>query len=108
MQEILIKNLMTEEVQCASPRTPLSQVIQTMKEHRHSCMVITIQKTPVGIITERDIVHHFCELIGKGPDHDPEVRSIMSPELVTVRENIGLFEALVIARSNQIRHLPVV
>ncbi|HUK41048.1 MAG TPA: GGDEF domain-containing protein [Candidatus Acidoferrales bacterium] len=108
MQEILIKNLMTEDVRCASPRTPLSQVIQSMKENRHSCMVITIQKTPVGIITERDIVHHFCELMGKGPDHDPEVRSIMSPELVTVRENTDLFEALVIARSNQIRHLPVV
>jgi len=107
MQEILIKNLMTEEVHCASPAARLSQVIQAMKENCHSCMVITNGKTPVGIITERDIVHHFGDLIQKG-QHDPEAASIMSRQLVTVGENTDLFQALVIARSNQIRHLPVV
>jgi len=108
MHEILIKSLMTEEVQCAAPTATLSQVIQAMKEHRHSCMVITIQKTPVGIVTERDLVHRFCDLVQKGRDHDPEVASIMSKQLITVRETTDLFEALVIAKSNQIRHLPVV
>ena len=108
MQEILIKNLMTEEVHCASPATRLSQVIRAMKENRHSCMVITNDKTAVGIITERDIVYHFADLIQKGQDYDPEAASIMSRQLVTVREHTDLFEALVIARSNQIRHLPVV
>lgn len=108
MQEILIKNLMTEEVHCASPAARLSQVIQAMKENRHSCMVITNGKTPVGIITEWDIVHHFGDLIQKGQDDDPEAASIMSRQLVTVGENTDLFQALVIARSNQIRHLPVV
>ena len=108
MHEILVKNLMTKEVQCASPTATLSQIIQAMKENRHSCMVITIQKAPVGIITERDIVHHFCDLIQEGRDHDPEVASIMSRQLVTVRESTDLFQALVIARSNRIRHLPVV
>ena len=108
MQDILIKNLMTREVHCASPAATLSQVVQDMKENRHSCMVITTNKIPVGIITERDIVHHFADLIQKGQGFDPEVASVMSRELVAVRENTDLFEALVIARSNQIRHLPVV
>jgi diguanylate cyclase (GGDEF)-like protein len=108
MQEILIKNIMTEDVRCVSAETALSQVIRVMKENRHSCMVITNSKTPVGIVTERDIVHHFADLIQKGQSHDPEVQSIMSRQLVTVRENTDLFEALVIARSNRIRHLPVV
>ena len=108
MQEIRIKNLMTEEVHCVPPGTGLSQVIRAMKENRHSCMVITNNKIPVGIVTERDIIHHFADLIQKGQGHDPEVESIMSRQLVTVRENTDLFEALVIARSNRIRHLPVI
>ncbi len=108
MQAILIKNLMTDEVHCASPTTALSQVIRAMKKNRHSCMVITNNKIPMGIVTERDIVHHFADLIQKGNDYDPEVASIMSQQLVTVRESTDLFEALVIARSNSIRHLPVV
>ena len=41
MQEILIKNIMTALVQCASPSTPLSHVIQSMKLSHHSCQVIT-------------------------------------------------------------------
>ena len=38
MQEILIKNIMTALVQCASPSTPLSHVIQSMKLSHHSCL----------------------------------------------------------------------
>src|SRR5215470_2367462 len=108
MQEILIKSLMTKEVQCVSSTTPFSHVIQAMKENRYSCMVITENKAPVGILTERDVVHHFADLVQRGRAYDPDVASIMSTQLVTVDENADFFQALVISRSNQIRHLPVV
>lgn len=61
MMDIVIKNLMTTEVKCAPPSTPLLQIIQTMKQDRHSCMVIANNGAPVGIVTERDIVHHFAD-----------------------------------------------
>ena len=46
MQEILIKNIMTALVQCASPSTPLSHVIQSMKLSHHSCAQVS------GFLTE--------------------------------------------------------
>jgi diguanylate cyclase (GGDEF)-like protein len=98
---------MTVDVKCASPSTPLSFVIQTMKENNHSCRIITTNEVPVGIVTERDIVRHVAELIRRGKDYDPAVASIMSAPPVTVPENATLFEALVVAKSNRIRHLPV-
>jgi len=108
MEETSIKNIMTREVQCMSPKTPLSHVIQAMRENCHSCMIIVENQTPVGIITERDIVRHVTDLIRRGQDYDPDVASIMSTNLITLHENADLFEALVIAKSNKIRHLPVV
>jgi diguanylate cyclase (GGDEF)-like protein len=108
VQAILIKSIMTREVQCVPATTPVSQVIQLMKESRHSCMIVTNNRMPIGIVTERDIVHRFMDFVQNGEGYDPQVASIMSAELVTVRETSNLFEALIISKSNQIRHLPVV
>ena len=107
MKEIRIKNLMTANVKHVGPSTPLSRVIQSMKGQRHSCIVVTKNRTPVGIVTERDIVHRFASLVRQGPAHDPAVSSIMSSPPVTIHENASLFEALVVTKSRQIRHLPV-
>jgi diguanylate cyclase (GGDEF)-like protein len=107
MQELPIKTVMTTEVRCAAPSTPLSQIIEAMKLNRHSCMVITVRDMPIGMITERDVVRHFGNLLQLGRDHDPVAETIMSAPPITVSEDTTLFDALVIARSNQIRHLPV-
>lgn len=107
MQDMPIKSVMTTEVRCAAPCTPLSQIIEAMKINRHSCMVIATDNVPVGLITERDIVRHFGNLLQLGRDYDPAAETIMSAPPITVPEEITLFDALVIARSNQIRHLPV-
>jgi diguanylate cyclase (GGDEF)-like protein len=99
---------MTRDVQCVSSTTAVSRVIQLMKESRHSCMVVADNRIPIGIINERDIVQHFMDFVQKGQGYDPPVASIMSAELVTVRDTANLFETLVISKSNQIRHLPVI
>ena len=108
MQQIPIKNLMSTEVRCASLATPLSQVIQSMKRRHQSCAVITENGQPVGIVTERDIVHQVTELIDKGRGYDPAVSSVMSAPPITIHENATFFEALVVAKSNRIRHIPVI
>jgi diguanylate cyclase (GGDEF)-like protein len=108
MQEILIKSIMTTLVECASPSTAFSQVIQSMKQSRQSCKVIAENDRPVGMVTERDIVHHVTEMVENGIGYDPAVASIMSAPPVTIHENATLFEALVVAKSNRIRHLPVI
>lgn len=107
MREVLIEELMTTEVKCASPATLLSEIVLSMRDNRHSCIVITEHEKPVGIITERDIVKHFSDLIQKSQDYDPPAASLMSSPPVTVEAKTTLFEALVVARCHEIRHLPV-
>ena len=107
MNDIPIKSLMTSPVVCATPTTPLLRVVEIMKQDRHSCMVITENDFPVGIITERDIVRHFAAVLQSPDAAKVTAAYVMTAPAITVRENCPLFEALVIARSNQIRHLPV-
>ncbi|HEY7168896.1 MAG TPA: diguanylate cyclase [Candidatus Binatia bacterium] len=107
MDKILIKNLMTSPVICAAASTPLIQIVEIMKEDRHSCMVITRDDIPIGIITERDIVRNFAGALETPNPAQITAVHVMTSPVITVSETCPLFEALVIARSNQIRHLPV-
>jgi diguanylate cyclase (GGDEF)-like protein len=107
MWQILIEELMTKKVKCASPATPLSEVVQSMRANHHSCIIIAESEKPVGILTERDIVTHFSAMLEKGKDHDPPAAAIMSSPPVTVEAKTTLFEALVVSRCHEIRHLPV-
>lgn len=108
MEELSIKTIMSREVRCMTPKTPISHVIRAMKQDSYSCMIITEDNAPVGVITERDIVRFTDDLIQVCEHRDPDAASIMSADLVTLHENASLYEALVVTRSNKIRHLPIV
>jgi diguanylate cyclase (GGDEF)-like protein len=107
VEEFAIKNLMTTRVKCAAPSTPLSEIVRSMKDNRYSCIVITEQNRPVGIVTERDIVKIFAEHFEGGKDLARDTSSVMSAPPVTIAEDTQLLDALVVAKSNQIRHLPI-
>jgi len=107
VQEIRIKDFMTTKVESVAPSTPLSDIIQAIKECLHSCLVITDNEIPVGIITERDIVRLIGDLIGNRISPAQPVREIMSQPIVTIDANTSLLDALVIAKSKKVRHLPV-
>jgi diguanylate cyclase (GGDEF)-like protein len=107
MQEIYIKSFMTTLVKSVPPFTPLSDVIETMKNSPHSCLVITDNEIPVGIITERDIVRLVGGLVSDCLSLGQPVREVMSQPVVTIDANTSLLDALVIAKSKHVRHLPV-
>ncbi len=63
-------------------------------------------RVPVGIVTDRDLVVEIM-----APELDQTVITvgdIMASGLVTVKENIGLFEAIQHMRAKGVRRLPVV
>jgi len=72
-------------------------------------IVVSMSKegnTPVGIVTDRDIVLQVV-----ADNADPQsltVGEIMSKELVTGRENDGIYESIERMRTHGIRRLPVV
>lgn len=64
------------------------------------------RKEPVGIVTDRDLIVEIM-----APELDSAaitVGDIMGSELVTVRENTGVFEAIQYMRTKGVRRLPVV
>lgn len=108
MQDILVKELMSPNVVNIGPEALLSEVIQRMFDHRHSCMVVVSGQLPVGIITERDIVRLMAQFLSDRPQCPIQVSEVMSVPVATVTEETTLFEALVISSAQKIRHLPVV
>jgi CBS domain-containing protein len=83
---------------------------QLMRKHHVGDLVVVDEKGgrkhPVGIVTDRDIV---VEVVAAGVNPDAlKVGDIMGPEVATVRESEGLFEALRFMRDKGVRRMPVV
>lgn len=83
---------------------------QMMRKHHVGDLVVVEEKEgrtyPVGIVTDRDIV---VEVVAAGVDPDAlKVGDIMGPEVATVHEGEGLFEALRHMRDKGVRRMPVV
>lgn len=108
MKEIPITDLMTSAVELVDPETPLREVIRHMHSSRHSCTLIGEDKIPMGIITERDLVGVFNRALSEPALVESAARQFMTSPPHTVANTQSLFDALVIARAEQVRHLPVV
>ncbi|MCW8886341.1 MAG: GGDEF domain-containing protein [Motiliproteus sp.] len=108
MEQIKVKDLMSSQARCIAPETPLADVAETMAAQRFSCMVIGEEGQPSGILTERDLVkallasQHQQDLLQK------PVANFMSSPVITLNLNESLYEAIVVAKSEKVRHLPVV
>jgi CBS domain-containing protein len=88
----------------------IGKAAQLMRQH-HVGDVIVIEERdslniPVGIVTDRDLV---VEIMATGLDAAViTAGDIMEQELVTVKESVGVFEAIQYMRSKTVRRLPVV
>jgi len=105
-----IGQIFNREVVSAARDTTVQAAAKLMR-HFHVGTVVVVDATgdgrvPVGIVTDRDIVIEVCAV-----DLNPNVITvgdIMAPELVTVREDEGLLQAVEIMRYKGVRRLPVV
>ena len=94
----------------ATRQTSIPEAAQLMRQHHVGDLVVVDvlegKRVPVGIITDRDIV---IEIVAKSLDCNAfNVGDIMSPQLVTVQKNEGVFETIRLMRSKGIRRIPVV
>ncbi|WP_051937818.1 EAL domain-containing protein [Ferriphaselus sp. R-1] len=83
--------------------SPLSGVLEQMVETRSSCVIVTRQDAPVGLVTERDVVRLFGE--GK---QAALLGEVMSSPVHTIRSNAALTQAAAQMQILKIRHLIVV
>ena len=101
-----VHEVMTDSPRCVTPETPVSEAARLMKSEDVGSLPILDGLKLAGVVTDRDIVIRAVA-DGKDPRGMP-VREIASRELVTIRPDEDLSEALKLMASYQVRRLPVV
>ncbi len=97
---------MTTKPISVDQETTLLDCAATMDEKHVGAIVVKDNKKSIGIITEQDIIR---KVVAKGINPLTEkVKDYMEKDLLTVGPNKDIYEALIIMRDNNIRHLPVV
>lgn len=105
-----VGEICNREVVVTEKSVSVVEAAQLMRTYHVGDLVVVEEKGgrrhPIGIVTDRDIV---VEVVAAGVNPDTlKVGDIMGPELATLRESEGLFEALRYMRDKGVRRMPVV
>ncbi|MBN4080550.1 CBS domain-containing protein [Beggiatoa alba] len=107
-KDVVVSDLMTRYVVTCSPEEPLLEVIRQITLKRFSCLVVVQGHSPVGIITERDLVELLSEVLEGTTWDELSIKNFMSAPIITINENLTLAEAILTTQKNKIRHMPIV
>lgn len=102
---ISLKEICTPNPTCVSPETRLTEVLDLMRSHAISSIIVAEDNKPVGIFTERDALRIIPS--GKNPD-TTQVREAMHSPPVVAPMHLDFFEAYHLCAQKNIRHLIVV
>ena len=103
-----IGDLMTPLDTFVNPADRLSDVVRVMHANRWSCVLISADGTPGGILTERDIVGFFDQCMNGHALIDCSVGQVMTKDPLCLDAAMPLYDALMLARSHHVRHFPCV
>jgi len=89
------------------PESTVSEIADLMDlEDIGAVPILDDSFLPLGIVSERDIVR---KLVKNGRDSDlVTAKDIMTKNIITVKKDTSLVEAVKLMKYNNIRHLPVV
>lgn len=105
-----ISEICNRDVIIAKRDVTVLEAAKLMRQHHVGDIVVIEEnngaRIPVGIVTDRDLV---VEIIAPELDYRViTVGDIMGAELVTVKENMGVYEAIQYMQAKGVRRLPVV
>jgi CBS domain-containing protein len=101
-----VKDAMTPDVTTATPSLSLTDAAMLMKQEDVGSVPVVDGERLIGMLTDRDIV---VRGIADGSDpHSVTAGDIASRDIVTVRPDDDLDEALRLMAQHQVRRLPVV
>lgn len=100
-----ISEIATEDVVTVDPDTEVPAIVAEMAENEVGTVVIAEGDEPVSIVSDRKIAMAIDETEDVG-----ELRAddVMTEDLVTVREDDGVFEVIQTMSDAAIRRIPVV
>lgn len=110
IDSVPVSSFMTTEIITATEDQTIQQICKTMLDHDIGSVVVVKRlvdgNKPVGILTERDIVHQ----IGSSDFFliQQPIREMMKYPLITISPATSIKEAVQIMRSKNIRRLLVV
>ena len=101
-----VRDAMTSDVATATPSQTLTEAAVLMKEKDIGSVPVVDDGRVIGVLTDRDIV---VRAVADGNDpHSVQVGDVASRDLVSVRPDDDLDEALKLMALHQVRRLPVV
>ena len=99
-------NLCRREVVVVEQGTPIKEAVKFMEEKNIGSVIVVGSGKPLGIATDRNIL---LRVVNKGLDPEKSsVDDVMTKEIVTLKEGMGLFEALEQVKGKGIRRFPIV
>ena len=106
---MLARDLMTRNVACCTPDTPLQRVASMMVDC--NCGEIPVVDAldtmrPIGVVTDRDIC---CRTVAEGRNPlSLSARDCMSSPCITIHVDAPIDECVDVMENNRIRRVPVV
>ena len=102
----MLGRICTKPVVTASTQMSVSQAADAMRKQNVGALVVVNARRPVGMLTDRDIV---VEVLARGLDPEStRIGNVMHKKPVTIREDLGVFDAIKTFAKTGVRRLPVV
>lgn len=109
LDSLSVLSVMNKEVKTESENQNVMAACKVMRDNDIGCVVVIKvqdkEKTPVGIITERDIIRIFGKM---AIDFRAPLSTFMSKPIVSIQSDCSIGEAINLMNSNRIRRLIVV
>jgi len=99
--KICIKPVVT-----ASAQMTVEQAARAMRDKNVGALVVVNAGRPIGMLTDRDIA---VEVVARGVDaNTARVGDVMHKKPTTIREDLGILDAVKVFARTGVRRLPVV
>ena len=107
LMTLSISDILRKKLESVEDTTSIQEVAKKMKDRDvSSLVVIDMNGTPLGIITERDIITKVC--INDGPTNTVISKDIMSTPIITIKGSSSTSTAAEMMIRNDVRHLLVI
>ena len=95
-----------DTVEAIAPETSVFRAVERMNECHIGSLIVCDGNRPVGIFTERDVL---VRVIARGLDpKQTPVSEVMTRELIAIRPDVTVAEAMMVITDRRCRHLPVI
>jgi CBS domain-containing protein len=102
----MLGRICTKPVVTASVQMTVEQAARVMRSKNVGALVVVNAGRPVGMLTDRDVT---VEVVATGMDPDTaRVGDVMHKRPITIREDLGIFDAARVFAKTGVRRLPVV